>query len=106
MKLSLTLPSSSNSSVCLLISGELDQATLTHDYWLGLNESDKQALINAGHLKVDLANVERTDTAGLAWLINLVKDAKTNKVKVSFESVPDKLLNLADLSSAKNILTQ
>lgn len=106
MKLSLTLPSSISSIPCLLISGELDQATLTHDYWLGLNESDKRTLTKVGRLKVDLANVGRTDTAGLAWLINLVKDAKTNKVKVSFESVPDRLLNLADLSSAKIILLQ
>jgi phospholipid transport system transporter-binding protein len=106
VKLSLTLPASNNSGACLLISGELDQTTLVHDYWFELSDSDKQALVSGGSMKVDLGNVDRTDTAGLAWLINLVKDAKANKVKVSFESVPDKLLNLADLSSAKNILTQ
>lgn len=85
--------------------GELDQIVLQHDYWLKVADNDRQAIINNGHMKVDLAGVQRADTAGLAWLINLVKDAKINKVQVSFESVPAKLLNLADLSGAKGILS-
>jgi phospholipid transport system transporter-binding protein len=75
VKLSLTLPAGENALACLAISGELDQTTLMHDYWLSLSDNEKQALTSAGNLKVDLASVERSDTAGLAWLINLVKDA-------------------------------
>lgn len=104
MKLSLDLGDSSAENACLSISGELDQLVLTQDYWLGLSPSDKQNLINVKHLLVNLAGVDRADTAGLAWLINLIKDAKSHQVKVSFQSVPAKLLNLADLSGAKEML--
>jgi phospholipid transport system transporter-binding protein len=92
-------------SACLSIIGELDQTTLTKDYWPELSASDRQAICAIGRLNVNLAKVERTDTAGLAWLINIIKHAKQNKVKVGFEEIPDKLLNLADLSSAKTLLT-
>lgn len=104
MKLSLELPTGKNVAVVLTISGELDQTTLTKDYWPTLSQKDKQSIVDNGAIEIDLANVERSDTAGLAWLINIVKDAKANKVLVSFRSVPDKLLNLAELSGAKKIL--
>lgn len=104
MKLSLDLSSDDKPTLALKINGELDQTTLKHDYWSTLNEKDQKYIIDKGVLTVDLANVNRSDTAGLAWLINIVKDANANKVEVSFKSVPDKLLNLAELSSAKQIL--
>jgi phospholipid transport system transporter-binding protein len=106
VNLRLSPPSASQPHACLSIIGELDQTTLVQDYWDMLPDSDKKNIIASGQLKVDLSEVERSDTAGLAWLINLVKHAKAKKVKVSFKSVPDKLLNLANLSGAKNILSQ
>lgn len=104
MKLSLEMPAGNDNAVGLVISGELDQNTLTKDYWTVLSQQEKQSIVNNGAIEIDLTNVERSDTAGLAWLINIVKDAKANKVTVSFKSVPDKLLNLAELSGAKEIL--
>lgn len=104
MKLSLEMPAGNDNAVGLVISGELDQNTLTKDYWTALSQQEKQSIVNNGAIEIDLTNVERSDTAGLAWLINIVKDAKANKVTVSFKSVPDKLLNLAELSGAKEIL--
>jgi phospholipid transport system transporter-binding protein len=104
VKLSLELSSDNKSALGLIINGELDQTTLKHDYWSTLSDENQKSIIDNGALIVDLANVDRSDTAGLAWLINIVKDAKANKVEVSFKSVPDKLLNLAELSSAKLIL--
>lgn len=103
MKSELTFPSAG--SALLSISGELDQTTLVHDFWQNLSASDNQAIVKAGCIKIDLANVDRTDTAGLAWLINLIKHSHEKKVKVSFDGVPDKLLNLAELSGAKQFLT-
>lgn len=104
MKLSVEMPAGNDNAVGLVISGELDQNTLTKDYWTALSQQEKQSIVNNGAIEIDLTNVERSDTAGLAWLINIVKDAKANKVTVSFKSVPDKLLNLAELSGAKEIL--
>ena len=104
MKLSLDLPNAGSTPACLTISGELDQTVLTKDYWQTLSKADQDAVIQAKRLDVDLVGVDRADTAGLAWLINLMKDANANNVKVSFQSVPAKLQNLADLSGAKEML--
>lgn len=106
MKLMLDIDSANNTLAHLSIIGELDQTVLTGDYWPNVSEGDKQTLLAAKQVNVNLSAVERADTAGLAWLINLIKDAKAHKVKVSFQSVPDKLLNLADLSGAKEMLLQ
>lgn len=104
MNLKLNLPTSNGPDACLFISGELDQMTLKYDYWPRMASKERDAVSQSGKLIVDLSDVDRSDTAGLAWLINLVKHAKVDKVKVSFQSVPDKLLNLADLSGAKSLL--
>lgn len=105
MNASLDFPKESTGAVRLLIAGELDQITLKHDYWSLLNQKERQSITDNGKLEVDLSDVGRSDTAGLAWLINLVKDAIESKVDVSFKSVPVKLLNLAELSNAKQILS-
>lgn len=106
MKLSLHKPTDKKSAVSLTIVGELDQVTLKHDYWSTLSQKDEHSIVDNGALIVDLTEVDRSDTAGLAWLINIVKHAKAKKVEVSFKSVPDKLLNLAELSGAKQILVE
>jgi len=105
VNLSLDFPTDSKSAVSLIINGDLDQITLKHDYWSTLSQAEQKSIVDNGVLEVDLTSVERGDTAGLAWLINIVKHAKANKVEVSFKSVPAKLLNLAELSGAKQILT-
>jgi len=104
VEIRVNFPSDDKTAVGVIVEGELDQTTLQHDYWSSLSKKDQQAIVNNGALEFNLAKVERGDTAGLAWLINIVKDARADKVEVSFKSVPDKLLNLAELSSAKQIL--
>lgn len=55
---------------------------------------DKQSLKSFNFLKgmdsicIDLANVGTTDSAGLALMIEWIKQARSNRVKLSFKNVP------------------
>lgn len=89
---------------CLQLVGNLDRDSLSKDFFQNLSRKQADELSSSKQLTVSLASVDRADTAGLAWLINMVRDAKAQNIKVIFEHVPDKLLHLADLSGAKEIL--
>jgi phospholipid transport system transporter-binding protein len=51
-----------------------------------------------------LSDVERADSAGLAWLINAVRDAKQNGVSITLHKMPEKLHKLAKISNADGFL--
>jgi phospholipid transport system transporter-binding protein len=55
----------------LVVQGDLDQLTLTKDYWASIDTNAKKQLTDAACLTVCLNDVDRADSAGLAWLINL-----------------------------------
>jgi|GEM_PF-154989 len=86
------------------ISGDLDQFSLQKDYWSGLNASEQKALVKQQRLDVCLAKVERADTAGLAWLINLVANLKGEGIDTFIHNAPPKLMSLAELSNAQSLL--
>ncbi len=88
----------------LNVSGDLDQLTLTKDYWLTTSSKDKKVLIQSAKLTVCLRSVQRADSAGLAWLINLKRDLKQYNVSVSIQHPPAKLIELAKLSNAASFL--
>lgn len=88
----------------LLVSGDLDQLSLTKDYWVLSDASTKKRLQGAESLVVCLNSVERADSAGLAWLINLKRDLKQHNVSVSIHNSPVKLIELAKLSNAAGFL--
>lgn len=53
---------------------------------------------------IDLANVAKVDTAGLAWLLTQVEIAQANTCQISFEHLPSSLIKLAQLSSVDALL--
>ena len=88
----------------LVVKGDLDQLTLKNDYWLSTNDGAKKQLAASSSLVVCLDDVERADSAGLAWLINLKRDLKQRNVSVSIHNSPKKLIELAKLSNADSFL--
>ena len=74
--------------------GELSRITI--------NKIFEKKLFEAFHNKdivVDLLNVNKVDTAGLAWLLTLVENAKKSNNEISLHNTPDDLLKLAKLSA-------
>jgi phospholipid transport system transporter-binding protein len=50
------------------------------------------------HLIIDLIDIERADSAGLALLIEWIKRALKNNQQLCFKNIPEQLLALAALS--------
>jgi phospholipid transport system transporter-binding protein len=88
----------------LVVKGDLDQLTLTKDYWVSIDTNAKKKLADAARLMVCLNGVDRADSAGLAWLINLKRDLKQHNVDVTIHKSPAKLIELAKLSNADSFL--
>ncbi len=65
---------------------------------------DKQTPKSFGYLKgidsicIDLSQVEATDSAGLALMIEWIRISRMNRVQLRFKNIPEQLLALAKLS--------
>ena len=82
-----------------LLSGELNRDTVM-DSWSLRN----QGFTQQKEILLDLAGVSHVDTAGLAWLVNLVADCQKLKVQLKLSNVPITLLKLAKISDVEGIL--
>ena len=79
------------------LSGELSFTTVT----ALLTEFEySQSLPQA----IDLKEVTRTDSAGLALLIEFLKQSQ--KSSLIFQNIPEQMLNLASVSGVQDMLTQ
>lgn len=86
------------------LSGALDRQSLTKDWWLLLSNADKQSYRQAGSCSFDFANVERVDSAGLAWTINAIRDGRAQGIKITLCNLPEKMLKLAKISEIDALL--
>lgn len=102
MKLDL---SQNAETVTVAIHGELDRETLTDNFWVGLSSKEQAQIQQAKAVEIDLADVKRADTSGLAWLINALRDIPLAKEQVKIKHIPDKLLQLAKLSNADILIS-
>ena len=82
----------------LLVSGELSMSTvpalLAQSHW---PERDKE-------LHVDLQNVERADSAGVALLIEWRREASRQQCTIRFHNIPSQLLAIARLCGVDELL--
>ncbi|QJR80238.1 STAS domain-containing protein [Alteromonas pelagimontana] len=93
-----------NSNGKVSIHGHLDRDTLAKNWWNMLSSDEKSALQQLKRCVLDLSSVERIDSAGLAWLINAVRDGKKQGVQVILNDVPEKLMKLAKISDVDTLL--
>jgi phospholipid transport system transporter-binding protein len=93
-----------DNEMILKVNGDLDQLSLKKDFWLSIESSEQKQLKDSKSLSVCLEKVERADSAGLAWLINLKRDLNQHNVSVSIHNSPKKLIELAKLSNADGFL--
>lgn len=82
-----------------LLDGELTRTSITP-----LFEKKSLEITSQKMSIVDLSKVKKVDTAGLAWLLVLVEQAKSKSCKLSFEFLPQDLLKLAKLSAVDTFL--
>ncbi|MCC5856791.1 MAG: STAS domain-containing protein [Ectothiorhodospiraceae bacterium] len=61
-------------------------------------------LLGGTGLVLDLAGVERADSAGLAALVALTREARAGGIRLSFVNIPAQLRNLASVSGVEALL--
>lgn len=83
------------------LEGELTRHTL-----MQVSKKAIESLRNNEQMVVDLNQVSKVDTAGLAWLFYLLEQAQVVNCQLSFANLPTKLDNLINLSGVEGILPQ
>lgn len=82
-----------------IISGMLTRATITRNF-----DKKYRKIVNDKKVIIDLANVSKVDTAGLAWLLMLVERAGKNACQITLTNLSEDLLKLAKLSAVDTLL--
>ena len=70
----------------------------------GLVSAGEQLFQSAGEVWLDLSQLERSDSAGLALLVNWLRQARNRQCQLSFQQVPGQLLGLARVSGVDQLL--
>jgi phospholipid transport system transporter-binding protein len=83
----------------LFIKGELTRHSI-----ISININDYGSWFGHGAVRVDLSQVSKADTAGLAWLFYLVEQAEKHTCELSFSHLPLKLTKLITLSGVDGLL--
>ncbi len=95
-----------DNQIVVKVFGSLLQSTLINDFVEHIDSAQRKQLFSANEVCVDFSNVERIDTAGLAWVLNMLSSFVQQQIQLSFRNIPEQLLNLASLSNAKELLTE
>lgn len=54
---------------------------------------------------IDLSGLERSNSAGLVLLLELISDAKKQGRKISFTGIPQSLIDLAEMTNVTEFLS-
>ncbi|ALP54578.1 hypothetical protein Tel_16255 [Candidatus Tenderia electrophaga] len=81
------------------LGGELSFATVPDLVGAGARLFD-----DAAEVEVDLAEVGRSDSAGLALLVSWMRLARRHDKRLSFHQVPEQLVGLAKVSGVAQLL--
>ncbi len=90
-----------------LLSGELSFSSVPRLLREGqrlLPREAASAEVSAG-VTMDLQGVSRTDSAGLALLVEWLRDSRAQGVEINFLNIPAQMLALAHLSGLEGVLS-
>lgn len=81
------------------LSGELTRHSI-----MQIKKESINKLLSSSAITLDLAQITRIDTAGLAWLFYLLEQASTLNCQLLFVNIPTKLNKLISLSGVEGFL--
>ncbi|HEY9199063.1 MAG TPA: STAS domain-containing protein [Gammaproteobacteria bacterium] len=83
----------------LILEGELSFATVTR-----LNGAALELLGEADAIRIDLQGIDRSDSAGLALLVDWMRTAHRLGKPIQFLNIPQQMLAIARVSSLDQVL--
>lgn len=84
----------------LVLEGNLTLQTITRQF-----EKKSIAMLSKEGNIINLVKVTKADTAGLAWMLLLIENAKKKETSIKFSNIPNELEKLAKLSAVDSFLT-
>ena len=85
------------------LSGELSRDTVSN-FWPNSRQDLLLASNKGDAIVLDLAGIQDSDTAGLAWLLNLLRDSKKQSISFTVKNLPDTISKLAKISDVDGFL--
>jgi len=82
-----------------VVRGEFSFATVS-----GLSRKGASLLWQSDHVTLDLEGVTRTDSAGLALLIEWVREAKRKGKTIQFRNMPQQMMAIAQVVGLDSLL--
>lgn len=88
------------------LKGKLNRNTVPNFWPNGLAELKRSNTNSKKYDAVlDMSGISHADTAGLAWLINLLKQSRHQNIRFVLKNVPTSLINLAKISDVEGFLS-
>lgn len=84
------------------VSGNLDNQSIVQN----LFRYHAKKLAEMQTVCLDFSNIGKIDSAGLAWIVNAIRDAKQAQVTLTLLHLPNSTINLARLSNCDTLLIQ
>lgn len=88
------------------LQGDLNRNTIAHsDALATIEQSSRTNNAQGNIMTIDMATVTHADTAGLAWLMNLLKDCRQQNKQCELKNIPASLIKLAKISDVDSFLS-
>ena len=69
-----------------------------------ISKSQFKELLSLNEIKIDFSQLQRVDTAGLAWVCKVFEQASSCQKSILFVNMPEQLIKLATLSGVDSFL--
>jgi phospholipid transport system transporter-binding protein len=87
------------------LQGDLNRNTIAKSDALAILERSNQNNSCDDASTLDMSGVSNSDTAGLAWLMNFLKDNQQQNVHFELKNIPERLRKLAKISDVDSFLS-
>jgi phospholipid transport system transporter-binding protein len=87
------------------LEGELNRNTIAKSVALATLDKCHQKSAKGDVSTLDMSGVSHSDTAGLAWLMNFLKDNQSKNVQFELKNIPESLIKLAKISDVDGFLS-
>jgi phospholipid transport system transporter-binding protein len=87
------------------LQGELNRNTIAKSDALATLDQSNDKSANGDVSTLDMSGVSHSDTAGLAWLMNFLKDKQLQNVQFELKNIPESLIKLAKISDVDGFLS-
>ena len=87
------------------LQGDLNRNTIAKSDALASLALSLQSKSSVYAPTLDMLGVSNSDTAGLAWLMNFLKDNQQQNFHVELKNIPESLIKLAKISDVDSFLS-